>query len=235
MSKKRDTASDRLRSHIEIESNRIAHQLGLVDDSVALGSAYENAAMYEESDWYSPEIRSIAANDAITIDARDVALKKAFEKFGLQDKNPFHWRKLIYYFSDAHFGSQKRPGRRAVWSDGKLCGLLQDIDEVRRHYRVLPGSKATDLRLCELLTTDSKQNGKYSEFAPKTILRNLQRARNPNENKILGRLVSNVAEPLIAEMRVAAKAKGVKFELKWEKAALVAVIKMLSKKTVTKL
>jgi hypothetical protein len=83
--------------------------------------------------------RACAAHEALSLDDLDLPLKKAFEAFALDPGNPFHWRKLIAYFADVHFGPrQSRRGPQKLWSDDRLCQLLQDFDQVKsRRKRVL--------------------------------------------------------------------------------------------------
>ena len=232
MPRKRDTAFDRIKNHIEVENNWLAPMFGIGNDFVALGSCYQAAMEGKKWDWNNLKLRSIAAHHALTIDERDVALKHAFDRFGLDGRNPFHWRKLIFYLSDAVFRTAKRPGPRQKWSDDQLCMLLRDFDRIKRRHRTLPGSKVADLKLCGILKNDSKLRTRYQAFSEKTILRNLQRARNPDQNKSLGKLASNVAEPLIDELRVAFKAKNAKLDAKWEalirSSTIVSMIKALS-------
>jgi hypothetical protein len=150
MPRKRDTSSERLGRHVEIETNRLAHAFGLAHNSKTLGSAYEAARKYEASDWTNIKTRSAAAHHALSIDANDRPLKKAFAAFNLDDRNPFNWRKLIFYMADAHFGSkQVRPGPRKRWSDCQLCEVLWDFDQTNSRYRRAPGSKVSELRICE--------------------------------------------------------------------------------------
>jgi predicted NAD-dependent protein-ADP-ribosyltransferase YbiA (DUF1768 family) len=54
--------------------------------------------------------------------------------------------------------------------------------------------------------------GRYDNFTAETILRNLQRARDPKINKILGKVVSEIAEPIIAELRLGLQKKGAKLD-----------------------
>jgi hypothetical protein len=230
--RKHDLSAQRLRKHMEMEANPLAHALGLVNDAALLGAAYKAAREFKETGWDDVAKRSLAAHYALSLDDLDKALKKAFQAFGLDPRNPFHWRKLLAYFSDAHFARQRRRGPQELWSDGRLCQLLQDHDRIKKQLLVVPGSKITDLQLCERLKRHSTLGKTYADFSAKTVLRNLQRARNPTENCLLGETVANVAEPIIAKLRAAAKKSGIILEQKLEREvrsmALKQVIKVIS-------
>jgi hypothetical protein len=215
MPRKKDTSSAQLRTHIELETNPLARALGLVNDSELLGSAYTAATKYAVSDWSNTEARSIAAHHALSIDERDIPLKRAFAAFCLDDRNPFHWRKLISYFAKVHFDSKHtRPGPPQVWTDDRLCTLLRDFNWQKGSYRPPhgPGFKVQELKICELMKVAPRFAGRYDNFTAETILRNLQRARDPKINKILGKVVSEIAEPIIAELRLGLQKKGAKLD-----------------------
>lgn len=169
-----------LQNHIALERTPFVRSFGLVNDSELMGSAYRAMTKYVGSDWNNTEVRSAAAHHALSVTERDGTLKKAFAAFSLDDRDPFHWRRLFFYFADAHFGSSRtRPGRTKMWSDERLCGLLRDFNRRKRNYRSVSGSRVSELSICELLRND--RGGRYSEFAATTILRNLQRARSKEE------------------------------------------------------
>jgi tetratricopeptide (TPR) repeat protein len=232
MPRKQVVSAQRLRKHIEIETDPLANALGLVNDAALQGAAYKAAQKFRETDWDDVAQRSLAAHHALSLDDLDKPLKKAFKAFGLDPRNPFHWRKLLAYFCDVHFDPrQRRRGPQKLWSDGRLCQLLQDFDRIKRQLLV-PGSKIGDLELCERLKRHSSLGKAYAEFSAKTVLRNLQRARNPTENCLLGEMVATVAEPIIAKLRAAAKKAGIVLDQKREREvrsrALKQVIKVIS-------
>jgi hypothetical protein len=229
MPRKQDLSAQRLRKHIEMQTNPLAHALGLVNEAALQGAAYKAAQTFRETDWDDVAQRSLAAHYALSLDDLDKPLKKAFEVFGLDPRNPFHWRKLLAYFSDAHFASQRRRGPQELWSDDRLCQLLRDFDRIKRQLLVVPGSKIGDLELCERLKRHSTLNKTYAEFSAKTVLRNLQRARNPRENCLLGEMVSKVAAPIIAKLRAAAKKGGVVLDQKLEREVRSMALKQVIK------
>jgi len=234
MPRKQDLSAQRLRKHMEMESDPLAHALGLVNDAALLGAAYEAGQEFKETDWDDVAQRSLAAHYALGLDDLDQPLKKAFQAFGLDPRNPFHWRKLLAYLADVHFGPrQPRRGRDTLWSDDRLCQLLQDFDQIRRQRTLVPGSKISDIEVCKWLKRHSTLGKTYAGLDAKTLLRNLQRARNPRENCRLGELVSKVADPFIARLRAAAKESGLVLDPKWEQQvrsmALDQVIKAVSR------
>jgi hypothetical protein len=232
MPRKQDLSAQRLRKHIEMETNPLAHALGLVNDAALQGAAYKAAQEFRETDWDDVAQRSLAAHYALSLDDLDKPLKKAFKAFGLDPRNPFHWRKLLAYFSDAHFASQRRRGPQELWSDDRLCQLLRDFDQIRRRRTLVPGSKISDLEVCRWLKRHSSLGKAYAGLSAETVLRNLQRARNPTENCLLGEMVSNVAESFMAKLRAGAKKGGIVLDQKWERqvrsTALKQVIKAIS-------
>jgi hypothetical protein len=217
MPRKKDTASELFKKRLEKEQNRFGHAFGIVSDSETLGSAHKASLKYENADWSDPETRSAAAHHALSINGQDSSLKKAFEAAGLDDRNPFHWRKLITYFADVHFGSnRKRSGRKTKWSDNKLCVLLHDFTQRKKYLSSITDEKLTDRSICESMKHKTRFEGRYSQYRTPTILRNLQRARNPKENRFLGNIVAATAEPIIAELRTRLSKKDTKLDSKWE-------------------
>ena len=76
MPRKKDLSADRLRKHVEMETNPIAHTLGLVNDAALLGPAYEAALRVKKSDWNNGAQRATAAHQALSLDDLDQPLKK---------------------------------------------------------------------------------------------------------------------------------------------------------------
>jgi hypothetical protein len=203
MPRKRDTASERLRQHAKKQTDPLARALGLVNDPALLGVAFSAEAKFSNADWDDAETRAAAASHALSIDDQDIAIKKAFETFALDPKNPFHWRKLIAYFADVHFGeSQKGPGAPKVWSDRRLCQLLADFHYIKSRRTRLAGSGAdSDLAICKILQNDPRRGAAYPpELSPKTICRKLQDARDPNRNGLLGTVVADVMASFEAKL-----------------------------------
>ena len=76
MPRKKDLSADRLRKHVEMETNPIAHTLGLVNDAALLGPAYEAALRVKKSDWNNGAQRATAAHQALSLDDLDHPFEK---------------------------------------------------------------------------------------------------------------------------------------------------------------
>jgi hypothetical protein len=63
-----------------------------------------------DADWTDQRLREVAANIALTLcdTPGDSSLRKAFEQFGLDPRNPFDWRSLLHSFANAHFDEPAR-------------------------------------------------------------------------------------------------------------------------------
>ncbi len=125
-------------------------------------------------------------------------IRTAFDTFGLNPKNPFHWRNLLIYFVDAHFGDRGEPGRPRDWTDERLCQLLVDFATLNR---VHPDKRDTEI--CRLLKSDKLKDfgGRYSEMEVGTIRRMLQDARNPERNGILAKALNDLASDWLPRLR----------------------------------
>src|SRR5262245_6857141 len=85
-------------------------------------------------DWSSKTIWTKAAKDALNLDKKfddkaDITIRKAFEKFKLDARNPFNWRMLLGYYARAH----PSRGQPKKWSSERLCELLRDISAARQN------------------------------------------------------------------------------------------------------
>lgn len=233
MPRKRDHSADRVRRYAEVENDRLARALRLVNEAALLGPAYEALRHFGESDWEDSAKRAKAANCALQLDELDQPLNKAFKAFDLDPRNPFHWRKLLAYFAEAHFGSKRlKRGANKVWSDDRLCQLLSDFDQVKSRRMLVPGSTISDLEVCSWLKRHPTLCKRYQKVSANTLLRNLQRARNPNENGLLAELATTVTEPYVTELRAAAKRGDIKWDAAGERRlhslVLPTVLKALS-------
>jgi hypothetical protein len=120
--------------HIELERDErgnLVERIGPVED--------EGPAV----DWSScpPDLRAFEANKATTLgfSPDDVPVREAFNKFGLDQQDPWQWRLLLYYLADAHFGGSKK---RAQWNDEKYARLLrlsQNYPDAKNDSKILKG------------------------------------------------------------------------------------------------
>jgi hypothetical protein len=99
--------------------------------------------------------------------AKDQSIIKAFAAFKLDHRNSYHWRILMTYFADAHFG-KPLSGRRREWTPEKLMQLFRDVLTIK-----LPNPKISDAELCRQLVNDKRLSGRYKEFRPSTLRRKL--------------------------------------------------------------
>jgi hypothetical protein len=70
----------------------------------------------QKEDWNDERYREVAANIALTLHPDQSTLRKAFEAFELDPQNPFHWRRLLQFLADIHFGGP-RSGAPAKWNE----------------------------------------------------------------------------------------------------------------------
>jgi hypothetical protein len=63
-------------------------------------------------DWNDPAQRALGAHEALLLNLGelDEPIRKAFDAFGYDPLNPFHWRKLIWHFANAHFARPPKKG-----------------------------------------------------------------------------------------------------------------------------
>jgi len=82
-------------------------------------------------DWTNRRLREVAANKALTLGDTpgDSSLRKAFEQFGLDPRDPFDWRSLLDSFADAHFAGVR--GAPPKW-DEDSWQLFQDRVAIAR-------------------------------------------------------------------------------------------------------
>lgn len=179
-----------------LHNNALERAFGVAIDVDKLGSSVAAAAEYNGVDWGDPEIKAKAAKSALTINDQDVALRNLFSTVGLSHENPFHWRRLLSRIFKYDSGRNKKPGRKEKWTDLDLCVLLKDYELRKAKYFRENGFYTTEEKICGSLSVKRS----YWGFKVETILRNLQRARNPKKNLTLGRIVSGVAGPLVKRL-----------------------------------
>jgi hypothetical protein len=177
MASRRDSASERLKE--SIESAKGPSKLSLIE----LGREFGLAAPQRKIDWNDPAQRAACAHEALLLNLGelDEPLRKAFDAFGYDPLNPFDWRKLIWYFAFAHFPPARKRGAPTKWDDGRWCQLLSDFGEVKASR-----PKASDNEVC--INIKKRFAQRYARETAGTLRRNLQYARDPSCNSILGQL-----------------------------------------------
>src|SRR5688500_14555368 len=62
-----------------------------------------------DADWDDPVERGGHADAALTLFRGDTVLRRAFQEFGLDSRNPYHWKLLIDYMAGVLFAKRGRP------------------------------------------------------------------------------------------------------------------------------
>lgn len=116
--------------------------------------------------------------------ARDRAIIDAFSAFQLDHRDPYHWRILMTYFADAHFG-RNYSGRPRSWTAERLLQLRADYFKAVVIGIRLNGSKLSDEDACQRLVEDRKNyfEQRYKGMKPATLRRQL-----PKSSKLVRQL-----------------------------------------------
>jgi hypothetical protein len=194
---RKDGASKRLAK--TIEGVKLAKKLSsLAEASSGKASSHDFDA---DIDFDDDDNHAKLARAALQIDSGEwwtQPLREAFEAFNFDQRNPFHWRNLLIYFADAHFGEPRRAGKPQSWTDEKLCQLLIDFAQQKR---ATPDKN--DSEICRSLKRDKdgKFADRYSGMAAKTIRRKLQDAPNPALNRALGQALDDLMAEWLPRVR----------------------------------
>jgi hypothetical protein len=129
-------------------------------------------------DWNNPTDWAKGAQHALDLDSAsdesNTLLKKAFEKFGLDWHDPYHWRLLLQLYVQAHVPR----GRPTEWTDERLCALLHHINDARRANRNLKRREEIYRLLVKRGAPYAGKNTDYVEYGHKKAL-------DPKSNKTL--------------------------------------------------
>ena len=190
---RKDSASKRL-------ARTIAHAKRARELRTNLGNAGERD-FDRDLDLDDQNKRANLAHFALQIDDGEwwsSSTREAFDTFGLDPKNPFHWRNLLIYFADAHFRDRGEPGRPRGWTDETLCQLLFDFAALKQAHQ-----NKRDTEICLLLKNDKQKEfgGRYNEIDAKTIRRMLQDARKPDRNSILAMALDTLVSDWLPRLR----------------------------------
>ena len=109
----------------------------------------------------------------------DRAIKKAFDAFGLDHKQPDHMRKLLGILADIVFGERGK-GPKIEWDFERYAQLLSDFDEISARFPDLSGQKCF-----EMLTREEPYSGRYKDWKASTLRARHRDASNPKRNKFL--------------------------------------------------
>ncbi len=128
-------------------------------------------------DWADPAAWSRDARKAFDPNNLDKSMKAAFEKFKLDPRNPYHWRMLMLFFADAHFGKRVGQGRPRKWNSESLCELLRHVSDARTKW---PGAKRSDI-----FRSLTKPKAPHDGQKPDALKHAYAAALNPKHNKVL--------------------------------------------------
>src|SRR5262249_28919101 len=145
MASRRYSASERLKESIEVARNPLPPERSLIALGREFGIIPE--APQARIDWNDPAQRALGAHEALLLNPGELEepIRKAFDAFGYDPLNPFHWRKLIWHFANAHFPPPpKKRGPPTKWNDVRWCKLLSDFGEMK----ALSRANAPDSEVC---------------------------------------------------------------------------------------
>jgi hypothetical protein len=180
MASRRYSASERLKKSIEAAKNPLPVELSLIALGREFGMIPE--APQVRIDWNDPAQRALGAHEALLLNLGelDEPIRKAFDAFGYDPLNPFHWRKLILHFANAHFPPPPKKGPPTKWDDVRWRQLLSDFGEVKASR-----PNASDNEVC--INVKKRFRQRYETVEAATLRKNLQYARDPSRNGILAR------------------------------------------------
>jgi hypothetical protein len=116
---------------------------------------------------------ALALNDTLISEP----IKKSFEKFGLDSKNPFAWRFLLYIFAETFFGDHgSNRGAPKRWSDQRFCELLTDFDQIKAR-----NPKLSDSAICTLLKKDKRLRATMRMWTPRLYVEIFSTPETQNE------------------------------------------------------
>jgi hypothetical protein len=167
---KRDSASRLLRELVKQKKGFDERARLYASVPGLLGQVYREKEQIKLTYLNEPLQRALHANKALTLSRSDDALKKAFEVFGLDARDPYDWRTLLTYFAEAHFGA-KQQGAPKKWTIEQICQFLSDFLRVADHYQTR-SIKET----CELMRSDKSLKGKYKSVPVETLRKQHQNA-----------------------------------------------------------
>jgi len=172
MVEKRDSAAQRLRALAEKSKGLPSLPRQLEAEGVRIGM------LSQPQDWSNQLEREAAANLALRIAKPEVALKKAFEQFGLDPDDPFNWHLLLNYFAESHFGSKGR-GAPTKWTGDQNANLLGDrVFIIRKHLVRLEktAGRSLEKKVRELMRKEPLFSERYKHRADDTLKKQINNA-----------------------------------------------------------
>jgi hypothetical protein len=158
---KKDTPSRRLAEAIEYE-NWLRRGVPLLDLG-KVGPATPWALMNRRHrlNLDDPENRAALAMFALQIGDKDkdeftVLLRKVFDAFSLDHREPLDWRQLLLYFADAHFVTRYNVGRPKKYDDWRL---IEDYATFKEKH-----PDQSDTAIIGYMTKRGACQGRYAGF-----------------------------------------------------------------------
>lgn len=139
-----------------------------------------------------PEVWAIFARSAFTLRREDANLKRAFQSFKLNPRDPRDWRELLNVlvgvFGPAAFAVRKKRGAKRKWTGERRNQLLHAVEEIKRNAsgRILDEEACRDL----IEASDSPPHIRSSKVT--ALVRQLGFARNRRANRALAGGLQNV-------------------------------------------
>jgi hypothetical protein len=134
--------------------------------------------------------------DSCYSEAFNAPVRKAFNAFNLNSKDPYHWRLLL----SLYVGSHASRGRPAEWNSENLCSLLREISAAREKR---PNAKPSDIYRI-LIKPKAAYAGKTEDY----LKHGHRLALDLNRNDILRQARDLVAQGYVDVLRVGYEEKG---------------------------
>lgn len=158
MARKRDTASKRLAKSIE-RNKSLASLRNLLR-------------------WTGPDPLGTTHEDAV--------LRKAFEAFGFDPRDPGAWRILLVELASVHFdGVKRRGGRKPKWNRTSWKRFKEDIELIDKAHVKNTGKYPTHKEVVDkyLLNPSSPLFERYKSFGRKALVRCLSATPTAVKNR----------------------------------------------------
>jgi hypothetical protein len=126
------------------------------------------------------------------------SLRAAFGAFGLDHREPYHFRLLAALLAEAYFVASRPRGGTMRWDGRRLCRLLADYAAVKKQN---PDVRA-DEKICALVKKEFSK--RYAGQSAPTLRRKLQDARSPAKNWILSSNLRRARKPGITDKKARA-------------------------------
>jgi hypothetical protein len=142
-----------------------------------VGGASAYPDLPADIDWDDPAAWSRDARKAFDPSNLDESTRAAFRKFKLDPRNPYHWRMLVDFFADAHYGERAGRGRPKKWNSESLCALLRHVSDARK--------KRPSVKRSDVFRSLVKPKALYNGLKPDALKHAYAAALDPKRNKVL--------------------------------------------------